>query len=97
MQTGTCVVLACYARLPAMKLGDWISQRGITPTDFARRIDRAPSTVTRLIAGDTLPDRDTVKRIFGATDGAVTPNDFFDLPDPGAGREPASNPCEAAE
>lgn len=63
-----------------MKLGEWLSQHSVTPIEFAARIGRHRTTVVRLVRGLTTPDPDTMQAILTATDGVVTPNDFFDLP-----------------
>lgn len=64
-----------------MKLEDFLKTNEITKQAFAERIGVAPSTITRLLTGKHVPDRATMNAIIAATDGAVTPNDFFDLPD----------------
>lgn len=40
-------------------------------------IGRAHSTVLRLERGDQLPDVETIKAIFNATNGEVSLHDFF--------------------
>jgi transcriptional regulator with XRE-family HTH domain len=62
-----------------MKLADYLASKEMTAQVFADSIGRAPSTVTRLLRGETVPDRATMLAIIDATSGAVTPNDFFDL------------------
>lgn len=60
-----------------MKLSDWFNQQdGLTATEFARRIERATSTVTRIIKEEVRPDWGTMDAISRETGGAVTPNDF---------------------
>lgn len=59
-----------------MTLDDYLRLTGETADSFARRIERATSTVTRLRKGETRPDWATMDAIKLATDGQVTPNDF---------------------
>ena len=63
-----------------MKLASYIASSGMTDTTFAKLIGRAHSTVSRIRRGVAMPDPDTMTAIFIATNGAVSPNDFFDLP-----------------
>lgn len=63
-----------------MKLSAWLKLKDLTAQQFGERIDRAPSTITRLLRGESVPDKATMLRIVAETEGAVTPNDFFDLP-----------------
>ncbi len=60
-----------------MTLADYLTTQNLTPTEFARRSELPPSTVTRLLAGDRSPRLDLLKRIHKATAGQVTPNDFL--------------------
>lgn len=59
-----------------MTLDDYLRLTGETAEAFARRIERAPSTISRLRKGETRPDWATMDAIKRATDGQVTPNDF---------------------
>jgi len=63
-----------------MKLGEWLNREALKPTEFAARIARTSEAVRRYVAGDRIPDRDTMPLIVEQTRGEVTPNDFFDLP-----------------
>jgi TorA maturation chaperone TorD len=60
-----------------MKLKEYFIREGITASQFAARIGRAVSTVTRLANSETVPEPDTIAKIVEATGGAVQPNDFF--------------------
>lgn len=64
-----------------MKLQDWLDQEGVEAREFARRISRSPEAVRRYLTGERIPDKDTMPLIVRATSTAVTPNDFFGLPD----------------
>ena len=61
----------------SMTLDEYLTQHEITDAEFAKRIERDPGTVSRLRRGLTKPDWQTMPRIFDATNGAVTPNDFL--------------------
>lgn len=62
-----------------MKLADFLKDRDLTVTAFAAQIERAPSTVSRIVKGQVHPDPQTMQAIITATDGSVTANDFFNL------------------
>ena len=62
-----------------MLLKDHLQATGETEAAFARRLGVAASTVHRIIEGERQASADLMQRIFVATDGAVQPNDFFDL------------------
>jgi hypothetical protein len=63
-----------------MTLRDWLDREDVRPTQFATAIGRTPEAVRRYIAGDRIPDKDTMPLIATATGGEVTPNDFFGIP-----------------
>lgn len=60
-----------------MKLIEYLTQTGISQSDFADQIDRYPSTVHRLLKG-AKPDAETLSRIVAATDGKVGLDDFVE-------------------
>lgn len=66
----------------AMKLKAWLDSQvpPLTQFDFAARIQRDPSTVTKWLKEGTVPDSTTMRRIIEETGGAVRPDDFYDLP-----------------
>lgn len=64
--------------MPRMQLKDYLSVEGITASEFATRIGRSVSTVTRAARGEVIPDRATMEEIVTATDGKVEPNDFYE-------------------
>ena len=49
--------------------------------EFTRQIKVTPPALDRYRKGDRIPNRETMPLIYLATDGAVTPNDFYVLPD----------------
>lgn len=55
-------------------LQHYLKQFGISPTAFARLVNRSPSTITRICKGEIEPNRDTKKRIEKATGGRVPTN-----------------------
>jgi transcriptional regulator with XRE-family HTH domain len=61
-----------------MKLGDYLKREGMTATEFARKCELPPSTITRLLAGDRSPRLELLRVIHRVSDGEVTPNDFLD-------------------
>jgi len=63
-----------------MKLEQFIAQSGITAFAFAKSIGRDPGTISKILNGHQTPDAETMRRIIAATEGQVTPNDFFDIP-----------------
>ena len=63
-----------------MTLSEFLSERGLTDERFAQSVGVTRTTVLRWRNG-LLPERDTMARIVEATDGAVTPNDFYGLTD----------------
>lgn len=68
-----------WGNIAVMKLSDYLTANSLTAAAFASKIGRHRSTVIRLIGGNVRPDRETVERILAATDGQVTPNDFFGI------------------
>ncbi|WP_406857433.1 3,4-dihydroxy-2-butanone-4-phosphate synthase [Alsobacter sp. KACC 23698] len=64
-----------------MKLGEWLRTKGMARNVFAQRIGVSPAAVTQLCNNDTVwMSRETAELISKATGGAVTPNDFINLP-----------------
>ena len=61
----------------SMKLKDWRARENLSLARMGKLIDRAHTTVLRLERGDQLPDSDTMRRIFDATNGEVSLHDFF--------------------
>lgn len=75
------------AENPSTPLARYLSNNGIRQSDFAARIGCTQPAVARYVNGLRIPDRDTMQRIFDATNGAVTPNDFFGIPAPASDAE----------
>ena len=62
-----------------MTLKDWLDARNVKVPDFAGRIGRTPEAVRRYVAGERIPDKETMPLIFEHTDGEVSANDFFGI------------------
>lgn len=77
--------MVCVLRniLP-MTLADYLKQPGRSATILATELGVAVSTITRAADGTSVPSRELMRGIHTATEGAVTPNDFF-----GVGEAPA--------
>ena len=65
--------------MPPMKLDQYLSDTKTTSASFAEKLGCAVSTVTRWRNGETRPDAALALKVFEATAGQVTPNDFFDV------------------
>lgn len=67
-----------------MKLTDWLRSTGTTRSAFARAAGLSPASITALCKEEPAwVSREAAARIAAATDGAVTPNDFLGLENPG--------------
>lgn len=60
-----------------MKLSDYLSISGKSAAVFASEIGASVSAVNFWRAGDRTPRIAQMQKIFEATNGAVTPNDFL--------------------
>ena len=61
-----------------MNLKTYLEQERLTASDFARQIGVYPSTITRAAKGEAMPSPSLMKQIMDATQGAVSPNDWFE-------------------
>jgi hypothetical protein len=61
-------------------LGAWLYDNRLTLRAFAVLIDSDKATISQICAGNTIPRKALMQRIYVATHGAVQPNDFYDLP-----------------
>lgn len=64
-------------KITAMKLAQWLKDKGIKKSAFARDIGKTPGAVTGLCDGSFLPSIETLARIKARTDNAVTEIDFL--------------------
>ena len=62
-------------------LGEWLHKNQVSSIAFAKRVGTSDATVSRMCAGIHIPRKEVMRRIFIETQGAVQPNDFYDLPD----------------
>lgn len=64
-----------------MTLSDFMATQNIRPAEMAALIgDVSASGVIKWARGERIPRPDQQRRIFDATDGKVTPNDFVLAP-----------------
>lgn len=75
-----------------MRLAQYLTEKDISPTEFARRLGKPQATISRYVNRQRIPDAESMALIVAETGGAVTPNDFYGL-EPS---EPAPQPNEAA-
>jgi len=64
---------------PGMKLADYLFERNISTAEFALKINATQAAVSRYATGKRIPGPDIMSRIFAATSGAVSPNDFYGI------------------
>lgn len=62
-----------------MKLGEWLSSKGMSQQAFADKAGVSQGAVARFVLGRRMPNREMMRKISEATEGQVTPNDFHDL------------------
>lgn len=60
-----------------MKLKRYLALNAVKQKDFAARIGEKPARICLYCLGQRIPRPDVMRKIFAATNGAVTPNDFF--------------------
>jgi DNA-binding transcriptional regulator YdaS (Cro superfamily) len=63
-----------------MTLAEYITEASLTYSGFARHIGVSPETVRRYTTGERIPAHAVMLRIQQATNGRVTPNDFYSDP-----------------
>lgn len=62
-----------------MTLKDWLEAEDMKVGEFATLIGRSSESVRRYVAGERIPDKETIPLIFEQTGGCVTANDFFGI------------------
>lgn len=67
-----------------MKFSQFMKERSLTVSDMAVLIGVSEGAVSRYASGQRTPEHDVMIRIAKATEGAVEPNDFFELPEAAA-------------
>lgn len=60
-----------------MNLETYLSSTGMTQQIFAEKLGVKQSAISQWISGKRTPKRQMLPKIIEATDGKVTPNDFF--------------------
>lgn len=60
-----------------MKLRDWRARKDLTLDAVGKMIGRSAVTVMRIEKGENPPDRETINKIYEATNGEVTLHDWF--------------------
>lgn len=63
-----------------MKLLEWRLRNGKTQIWVAQYLGTSQSTVSRYESGEQIPSAKEMPKVFAMTGGAVTANDFYDLP-----------------
>lgn len=62
-----------------MKLETYLIEEGLTQAAFASRLGVPSGTIHRYIRNIRKPSKNMLSRIFDATNGKVTPNDFYGI------------------
>lgn len=65
-----------------MKLEDYLTKNEISRAQFAEKIGVTEASLSRYLTGDRFPRERILKLIFEATNGAVTPSDFWEQEEP---------------
>ncbi len=64
-----------------MKLNQWISENNLKDSHFAELAGLHRVQVHRILKRGKRPSDDEMQAIYATTKGAVTANDFYDLPE----------------
>lgn len=64
-----------------MKLDSFLALNAVKQNEFAEKIGENSVCVNRYCLGTRIPRPEVMRKIYVATNGAVTPNDFYGLPD----------------
>jgi antitoxin CcdA len=62
-----------------MKLQSYLVSQDYPAREFSRRLGVSPAAVARYASGKRIPSPAVMRRIVTETEGAVTPNDFYDI------------------
>ena len=63
-----------------MKFSKFVEDSTKSIAEIAEEIQVSPQTIHKYVKGERIPEPDIMQRIFTATNGQVTANDFYDLP-----------------
>lgn len=64
-------------------LDAWMEAENLTERDVGRLIDVSQQSVNRYRRGQSIPDHDTMVRLFQVSSGRVGPSDFYATEDAG--------------
>lgn len=62
-----------------MKLSDYIKESGLSIAKFSELIGESPQRIGMYTKHKTIPRLDVIRKIFKATGGKVTANDFCNI------------------
>ena len=62
-----------------MELNEYLKSKNKNVADFARDFQVKHSVALRWVRGSRIPAKENMQKIFAYTNGAVTPNDFFNI------------------
>jgi len=79
-----------------MKLADYLSRHGITEKAFGELISASQAAINRYKRG-RVPTPEHMRSIIEKTGGAVTPNDFFDVPGQGDEMPPGAEGSQSGD
>ncbi len=65
-----------------MRFAEYLATHNHSDAEFAALIGVTRQAVHRYKTGERVPDQAIMASIFEVTGGAVTPNDFFNIPAP---------------
>lgn len=66
-----------YKNYMTDKLSEYLENNGLTQSEFASLIGVKQATVSRYLAGESIPEPEIMSKIFKKTKGEITPNDFY--------------------
>ncbi len=66
--------------LLGMKLSSFLEKSGMSYAEFGTVVGASSEAVRLWVLGHRVPNRESMKAVVAATNGAVEPNDFFDAP-----------------
>lgn len=84
------------AQPPKKTLAEWRALKGWTQEQLAERLGCVKPTINRYESGARVPEWDMMKKIFILSEGLVTPNSFYPLPEWDAERFDAEVAAEKA-
>lgn len=61
-------------------LKNFLGKNNLTVSDLASRLGVSYAAAYRYVSGARIPSAEMMTRLYEATGGAVTPNDFYNLP-----------------